>query len=198
MASPRIASRAAPGAITLVLCAAACGGDTTPPEPALTEQEAIQLFEALKEFESDVSFAGIPGLQERFVIDCPYGGLAEFVGWLDEETVADTTRLYLNRQISPANCWLSIDDVLYSVHGNPSVIEQTLTETIGDSGHFVVEGVIFGALGWVSEGRAAECRLDLTLSMESDLADPENPMLAGDISGELCGHLVIIEVSEPL
>lgn len=182
----------------VMIWAAACGGDTSSPVNDLTEQEAIELFGALREFEDRVSFAGIPGLQERFVIDCPHGGLAEFVSWLDEEIVGDTTRLYLNRQISPANCWLAIGDILYNVHGSPSVIRQTLTETVGTSGHFDVEGVIFGALGWLSDGRSAECRMEMTLSMESDLADTENPMLVGDISGELCGHLVIIEVSEPL
>ena len=187
-----------PATITMVLCAVACGGDSTSPENVLTEQEAIELFQALKEFEGRVNFAGIPGLQERFVATCPAGGLAEFVSWLDEELAGDTTRLFLNRQITPSACWLTVGGVLYSLFGTPSVNEQTLTETIGDSGHFDVEGVVFGSLGWTSDGRSSDCRLELTLRMESDLSDPENPMLVGDISGELCGHTVIMEVSEPL
>ena len=187
-----------PAAITLVIWAAACGGDSVSPDPEMTEQEAIELFEAFREFQSGVDFAGIPGLQERFVTTCPQGGLAEFVSWLDEEVAGDTIRLYLNRQASPSNCWITIEGVLYNLYGNPSVYEQTLTETVGDSGHFDVEGVVFGALGWVSESRSADCTMELTISMESDLADPENPRLVGDISGELCGHIVIMEVSEPL
>ena len=143
-------------------------------------------------------FAGIPGLQERFVATCPLGGLAEFVSWLDEEVVGDTTRLYLNRQISPNSCWLASGGVSINVYGNPSVYEQSVTETVGSSDEFKVDGVIFGSLEWLSGGRSADCRLELTLSMESDLADPENPMLVGDVSGELCGHIVIMEVSEPL
>lgn len=182
----------------MVLCAVACGGDPASPENVLTEQEAIELFQALKEFEGRVNFAGIPGLQERLVVTCPAGGRAEFASWLDEEFAGDTTRLFLNRQITPDACWLTVGGVLYSLIGIPSVYEQTLTETVGDSGHFDVEGVVFGSFGWTSEGRSAECRLELTLSMESDREDPENPMLVGDLTGELCGHNVTMEVSEPL
>ncbi|MDE2654262.1 MAG: hypothetical protein OXI71_10680 [Gemmatimonadota bacterium] len=185
-------------AMTLVIGAAACGGDPVPPEPELSEQQAIELFGAFRDFQGHVVFARTREPRQRSSTDCLLGGFTQFDRWVDEESAGDTTRVFLHRQTTPFGCRLRIRDIDYALFGSPSVNEQTLLETVGSTDGLTVSGVVFGALEWAAEGRSAACPIELTLTMEPDRSDEENPRIVGDLSGNLCGYVVTIEVSEPL
>lgn len=168
------------------------------PGDGLTDQEAIEFFEAFWDYRQQVPLAGIPGLRERFATTCPLGGLTEFVGWVQQESVGDTTRTLLNLQITPNSCRLNVGGIEYIVFGRPTVLEEARVETVRSSGALRVDGVIFGVLEWVSGRRSGDCGLDLATALESDHSDPENPLLVGEFNGDLCGYSVRIEVEEPL
>lgn len=187
-----------PAAITLVLSAGACGGNSVAPGGGLTEQEAIEFFEAFWDYRQQVRFAGIPGLRERFATTCPLGGLTEFIRTMEQEAVGDTTLTHAVLQITPNSCRLDAGGVHYVLFGRPAVVEETRIETVRSSGAFQLDGLVFGVLEWVSGRSSGDCQLDLVTGLESDFSDPENPMVVGEFNGELCGYLVSIAVAEPL
>ena len=69
-------------------------------------------------------------------------------------------------------------------------------EIVGFFEIFDVSGGTVGTLAWESDDRSGSCDVDLVLSAEPDLSDPDNPGVNGSLSGMLCGHEVEIDVAE--
>lgn len=183
--------------VAFFLGAAACTDDAVAPPEDLTEEEATNL---LLGFRGLMVLDGPPPTiisetQNGVIMECPLGGQVEFIGTVpDEEFVGDTARLDLDLMINPTGCRISANGAEYVVSGDPGVHERFSVEIIGFFESFSMSGSTVGVLAWESEERSGRCEIDVSLTAEPDLSDPENPTVNGTVSGMLCGHEVSIDV----
>ena len=184
-----------PAAIALVLGAGACTETTEPPKP-LTEQEAMDLLDGYRTLLLDDDPNIISETAGGALIECPLGGQAEVSGSGEDEMAGDTARLKLNISINPMACRVSANGNEFTITGDPGIREDISVEIVGFFESFDVTGTTVGTLAWESDDRSGSCDVDLVLSAEPDLSDPDNPGVNGSLSGMLCGHEVEIDVAE--
>ena len=184
-----------PAAIALVLGAGACTETTEPPEP-LTEQEAMDLLDGYRTLLLDDDPNIISETAGGALIECPLGGRVEFTGSAEEEFVGDTARIILDIRVNPMACVVSGNGTEFTITGDPNIRERISVEIVGFFESFDVSGGTVGTLAWESDDRSGSCDVDLVLSAEPDLSDPDNPGVNGSLSGMLCGHEVEIDVAE--
>ena len=183
-------------AIALVLGAGACTDTGVEPEEQLTEQEAMDLLDGYRALFLEEEPTVISETAGGALIECPLGGRAEFQGGGEEKFAGDTARLNVNININPMACRVSANGSEFTITGDPGVREEISVEIVGFFEHFDVTGTTVGTLAWESGDRSGTCGIDLVLSAEPDLSDPENPGATGTLSGMLCGHEVEIDVAE--
>ena len=178
--------------------AIACSDDPTEPEDALTTEEAAHLLNSYRGLLATENPNFISETPTGGVIGCPLGGQAEItlLAGGDEEFAGDTARIALDVRLNPMNCRIAADGSEFVVSGDPSVREQFTVEIVGFFESFDVSGSTVGALAWEHEDRSGRCEMDLALTAEPDLSDPENPGVNGTLTGMLCGHQVSIDVAQ--
>lgn len=178
----------------LAVGATACSDDPTEPEDALTEEEAIGLLNGYRGLLATDDPEFIEETPTGGIIGCPLGGTAEvnLLGGGDEEFAGDTVRLTLDIMINPMNCRVASSGAQYVVTGDPSVREQFRMQVVGFLESIEVTGSTVGALAWEYGDRSGRCEMDLALTAEPNLMDPENPVDA-TLTGMLCGHEVTID-----
>ena len=178
--------------------AIACSDDSTEPEDALTEEEAIGLLNSYRGLLATENPEFIEETPTGGIIGCPLGGTAELnlLGGGDEEFAGDTVRVTLDVLINPMNCRVASADDEYVVTGDPSIREQFRMEVVGLLESFEVSGASVGALAWEHGDRSGTCEINLALTAEPILTDPENPGVNGTLTGMLCGHEVSIDTAQ--
>ena len=185
-----------PAAVALVIAAAACTDDAVAPPDQLTEREATDLLEGYRALQTLADPNIISETEGGAVIECPLGGRVEFTGSAEDEFVGDTARINLDIRANPMACRVSGNGTEFTITGDPNVRERISLEIVGFFESFDISGGTVGTLAWESDDRSGSCDLDLVLSAEPDLSDPDNPGVNGTLSGMLCGHEVEIDVAE--
>lgn len=185
-----------PAATALILVATACTDDMVAPNDELTQDEATDLLVGFRALLVQTDPGIIAESEDGVVIKCPLGGLVEFIGNVDEEFVGDTARLSLDVNANPSGCGVAGDDAEYTLTGDPGIRERITVEIVGSFESFDISGSTAGAVAWESDDRSGTCDVDLVLSAQPDLTDPNAPAVVGTLSGMLCGHEVEIDVEE--
>jgi hypothetical protein len=120
------------------------------------------------------------------VVACDQGGQvdvsAELSGFIDEE--AGAADLVFTFVMTPELCRESTDDFDVTLFGDPNITMVLEFQTDGD-GVVDLEGSITGGIGALTEGRVAECFLDLAFSGSESAAG-----VTLDVQGEVCGRPV--------
>jgi len=170
---------------------AACGDDMEP-EEALTEEEAIALFDSR---ESVGSLLGdttnlISSSGNSATYRCPKGGQVTMVitGFSADTTMADTARITLDVQTTPSGCKTTAGNREFTLDGDPSVRERMEIELVGFEAS--ASGSSKGGLKWTLDDRSGSCEMDLTFTAEPVVADPADPKMESTYKGSLCGHEV--------
>lgn len=187
-------SRTALTLMVLLAGAIACSDDPVEPEDQLTLQEATDLLEGYRQLITQTDPVVIAEAVDGVVIECPYGGQAEVRGTASDEVVGDTARIDLNIAVNPNACEVSGNGTQYTLSGDPSVQESFSLRIVGFFESVDVSGTTTGTLAWETEDRSGRCGLDLALTAEPDLSNPDSP-LQGTLTGMLCGHQVEIDVA---
>lgn len=186
--------------IALVLVAAACGDDTVEPEDALTEEEAVALFESRSSVVSILSDSTnrIFESVDSAVYRCPGGDVKVVVKEFAFVPVsADTFRFVLRAESTPRGCKVTSGDLEFTLDGDPKLTESLDVMLVGltpEGG----TGSLSGGLKWTLEDRSGSCEIDLALTAEPDVSDPDNPKIKSTNKGSLCGHEVEIVTTEDI
>ncbi len=181
--------------IALALVAAACG-DSTKPERALTEAEAVALVKGttslVARLLNDTTIEPISVSGNSAVYGCPQGGEMAVSGAAEEEQVGDTSRLKVSIVATPDGCNLSSDGMDFTTDGDPSVRIDVGLEIIGLFDEVNVTGGLTGGLGVELEDARGSCVTNLTLKGQPDPSNPSLPVKAV-LDGNACGHTVAVE-----
>ena len=125
------------------------------------------------------------------VVPCAEGGdvdvSATLTGFVDGE--AGTADLKFTFVMTPELCAVSDDGFAATLFGDPNITVVFEISTEGD-GVIDIEGSMTGGIGALTEGRVAECALDVSFT-GSESAEAGTTF---DIQGEMCGRPVSTSV----
>lgn len=182
--------------IALVLVAAACGDDPVEPEDQLTKEEAVALFESRSSMRSVLadSTNKIRETVDGAVYRCPGGEVELVVKELAIVPVpgdSTRTRLVIRGETTPRGCTVTGGGLEFTVDGDPSLKESLdLTQVFFTPEHGT--GSVSGGLKWALDDRSGSCEVEVALTIEPDVSDPDNPKLKHTYKGSMCGHQVEI------
>ena len=184
--------------VAFVTGATACTDDSVEPEDTLTEEESIDMVTGVRGLLLLEDPVIVSQTENGAVIECPLGGRAEAEvhGEGEEEFAGDTVRLNLDVTINPMGCVVAENGAEFVLTGDPNIREQLSLEIVGFFESFDITGTTVGGLAWEYDGRSGNCHIDLVLTAEPDLSNPNDPGVKGTLTGMLCGHEVSIDVED--
>ncbi len=184
--------------VALVPGATACTDDPVEPEDTLTEEESVDMFTGFRGLLALEDPVVVSQTENGAVIECPLGGRAEaeIHGEDEEEFAGDTVRLNLEVTINPMGCVVAENGAEFTLTGDPNIREQISAEIVGFFESFDITGTTVGGLAWEYDGRSGSCNINLVLTAEPDLSNPDDPSLMGTLTGMLCGHDVTIDLED--
>ena len=163
--------------------------DSTKPKSPLTETEAVALLHEI---------FSLP--EEDGTVDCPLGGQATITSSLDEGEDGDSTWFSGRATILPTDCAVDVVSDTLTLNGKPDLKVTSDGWYVYDEDFEVVEGAaestVTGAVTWRRRNDDSDvCSVDLTFeSTEFDEFDGYK----GNFTGRMCGHDIVIDISDLL
>ena len=166
----------------LAFTVAACG-DSTAPKINLTEEQVMDMLEAM----AAVNSVGALGAQAAIItvsetVSCPNGGSTSVNGSVNDNNGSNTATIQATQGFS--NCAATSDaGRVWTFNGS---ITTNFSVTVNqDTEEFSMTGTQVGGINASSDLGSGGCEINITMTLTSSAAG-----FSGSISGTACGHTI--------
>jgi hypothetical protein len=182
MTNATLARRAA---VALSAFTLACG-DSTGPKPDLTQEQVMDMLEAMAVVASPEAAAGsnLATITVSQTVSCPRGGTASVNGSVTADELAGTASAQVTHGFS-ACMTPSKKGRVWTLDGDPNVVTSFSASHNQTSGVFNITASQVGGIKFASELGSGACQIDLHYTLSGNANS-----VTSTLSGSACGHTI--------